>query len=437
MTGILIRGRLLSFHDEPSEGSDGCAYIEDGAVWVSGGKITAAGEYSELAKQVPDGVETIDHRPNLILPGFIDTHIHYPQAQMVGSPAPDLLTWLNTYTFVEEQKFGDPDHASRIASRFFDVLIGHGTTTAAAYCSVHPESVDAYFGEAQRRGLRMIGGKVMMDRNAPDALCDTPVSSYDDSKAMLEKWEGVDRLHYAITPRFAITSSPEQMEAAQALFGEHPDVFVQTHLSENHKEIAFSMELYPEAKDYTDIYFRYGLLSRKTLLGHCIHLSKRETGVLAETGAVAVFCPTSNLFLGSGLFNFGALRGHDPAVNVAIATDIGGGTSYSMLRTLDEANKVLQLQGQCFSPFYAYYQATLGNARALQLEQSIGTLDAGSDADLVVLDCNANPALRLRMETATTLEEELFAMQTLGDDRTVAEVYVAGEPAKSTIKTQA
>lgn len=437
MTDKLIRGRLLSFYDEPAEGADGCTYVEDGAVWVSGGKIKVSGDYGDLVGKVADGTETIDHRPNLILPGFIDTHLHYPQAQMVGSPAPDLLTWLNTYTFVEEQKFGDPAHASRIASRFFDLLIAHGTTTAAAYCSIHPESVDAYFGEAQRRGLRMIGGKVMMDRNAPDALCDTPKSSYDDSKALLQKWDGVDRLHYAITPRFAITSTPEQMAAAQALFEEHPDVYVQTHLSENHREIEFSMELYPQAKDYTDIYFRYGLLGRKTLLGHCIHLSERETGTLAETGAVAVFCPTSNLFLGSGLFNFAAQRGHRPAVNVALATDIGGGTSYSMLRTLDEANKILQLQGQCFSPLYSYYQITLGNARALELEHAIGTLDAGSDADLVVLDCNANPAMSLRMETATTLEEELFAMQTLGDDRTVAEVYVAGEPAKSTIKTLA
>ena len=438
MTKLLLRGRLLTFHEEPLEGeasADAYSYYEDGGLLLEDGKIAAIGDYAALRAGEGRNVETIDHRPHLIMPGFIDTHIHFPQMQVVGSYAGALLEWLNRYTFVEEQKFSNQGHPERIAEAFFDELIRHGTTTAAAYCSVHKPSVQAFFAESHRRNLRMVAGKVMMDRNAPPGLLDTAQSGYDDSKALIDTWHGKGRQLYAITPRFAPTSSPEQLEASGTLAREHPDLHIQTHLSENTAEIAFVAELFPWSRNYTHVYEHYGLLGPKTLLGHCIHLTDAEIGAIAGNRSVAVFCPTSNLFIGSGLFDLARLRACEPAVRNAIATDIGGGTSYSMLRTLDEGYKILNIQGQRYHPLRSFYQATLGNARALSLENLIGTLSIGSEADCVVLDARATPAMRTRMETVETLVEELFLMQTMGDDRTVAEVYVAGKPAKSVLGT--
>jgi guanine deaminase len=431
MTEVLIRGRVLTFVAEP-QGIDDTAsyhYFEDGAVLVRDGKIVDTGTYADIRKVAGANAEIADHRPNLVLPGFIDTHLHFPQTQAIASYGAQLLEWLNTYIFVEEQKFARAAHAAAVAERFMDELLSNGTTTAAAYCSVHPESVDAYFAAAEARGMRMIGGKVMMDRNAPEALRDTAQQGYDETKRLIEKWHGRGRAHYAISPRFAITSTPEQMEMSQALVSEHPECFVQTHLSENRDEVAFATSLYPEAKDYTDIYARYGLLNERMLLGHCIYLSDREISVLAETGAVGVFCPTSNLFLGSGLFDRD--RFDRLGARWSMATDVGGGTSFSMLETLAEAYKVLHLQGQRLTPFSSFYRMTLGNAQALGLEQHIGSLHSGADADIVVLDSGAKPAMEYRMQTATSLAEELFILQTMGDDRSVAEVYVAGKPKKA------
>jgi guanine deaminase len=430
MTRTILRGRVLTFVSEP-QGLDDAAsyrYLEDGAVVIADGKIVALEDFSSV--QVGDA-QVIDHRPHLILPGFIDTHLHYVQSQMIASYAGSLLEWLNDYTFVEEQKFSQQGHAGSVASAFYDELIRNGTTTAMAYCSSHPRSVDAYFAEAEKRNMLMVGGKVMMDRNAPEALCDTAQSSYDDTKALIERWHGRARGLYAISPRFAITSTPEQMEMARALVAEHPECYVQTHLSENDAEIKYSMELYPDAADYTGIYEDFGILGPKTLIGHCIHLNHRETRVLAETKSVAVFCPTSNLFLGSGLFDRERLM--MAGVRIGIASDIGGGTSYSMLRTLDEGYKISQLRGQRLTPFNSFYMMTLGNARALSLEGTIGTIAPGCAADLVVLNAGATPAMALRMATVTELYEELFLLQTLGDDRSIAEVYVAGARAKSTL----
>ncbi|AFL49578.1 guanine deaminase [Sinorhizobium fredii] len=430
MSDLLIRGRVLTFVREP-EGIDDTGayrYYEDGAVLVVNGKIGGVGSYSDIAKQAGERVQIADHRPNLVLPGFIDTHLHFPQTQAIASYGAQLLEWLNTYVFVEEQKFKEPQHAAFIAGRFMDELLSNGTTTAVAYCSVHPESVDAFFTAAEERNMLMIGGKVMMDRNAPDALRDTPMQGYEETKQLIGKWHGRGRAHYAISPRFAITSTPEQMEMGRALFAEHPDCYVQTHLSENKDEIAFATSLYPEAKDYTDIYARYGLLGRRTLLGHCIHMSDREISVLAETGAVGVFCPTSNLFLGSGLFDRD--RFDKLGARHSVATDVGAGTSFSMLETMDEAYKVLHLQGQRLSPLRSFYMMTLGNARGLDLEHRIGSLHVGADADIVILDSRAKPAMQLRMQVASSLAEELFVLQTMGDDRCVAEVYVAGLPMK-------
>jgi len=426
MSDLLIRGRVLTFVSEPQGIDDGDSYrfYEDGGVLVRNGKIAGVGCYGDVARQAETGVRIADHRPHLVMPGLIDTHLHFPQTQAVASHGAQLLEWLNTYIFVEEQKFEASEHAAFIAGRFMDELISNGTTSAVAYCSVHPESVDAFFNAAEERNMLMIGGKVLMDRNAPESLRDTPQRGYDETKRLIDRWHGRGRARYAISPRFAITSTPQQMEMSRALVAEHPDCYVQTHLSENRDEIAFATSLYPQARDYTDIYARYGLLGRKTLLGHCIHLSDRELSVLAHTGAVGVFCPTSNLFLGSGLFDRD--RFDKLGARHSVATDVGAGTSFSMLETMAEAYKVLHLQGQRLPPLKSFYLMTLGNARALELEHRIGSLHIGADADIVVLDSRAKSAMELRMQVVSSLAEELFILQTMGDDRCVAEVYVAG-----------
>ncbi|QPC88458.1 guanine deaminase [Mesorhizobium sp. NBSH29] len=429
----LLRGRTLSFLRWPDSAEDhgACAYEEDGAVLIADGVILAAGSYAGVKAKASPSAIVVDHHPHLILPGFIDAHVHFPQMQVIASYGAELLDWLNTYTFPEEQKFVDLQHGRRIARLFFDEILRNGTTTVAAYCSVHKSSVEAFFGEAHQRNMLTIAGKVMMDRNAPEALTDTPQSGYDDTKALISLWHGKGRQHYAVTPRFALTSSPAQMEMAGALMREHPDLHMQTHLSENHAEIAYALELYPNAGDYTAIYERYGLTGPKALFGHCIHLSEREADALSDSGSVAVFCPTSNLFLGSGLFDYQRLRTRQKPLRIAAASDVGGGTSYSMLRTMDEGYKVIALNGEKLNPLASFWQLTRGNAEALSLAARIGTLEPGTDADLVVLDSSATPAMRLRMETVGTLAEELFLLQTLGDDRAVREVYVAGKAMKA------
>jgi len=435
MTVKLLRGRLLSFKRAPQSLSDqeSYSYETDGGLLIEGGKIIAAGSYAEVKAKAPDDAEEIDHRPHLIMPGFIDTHLHFPQMQVIASYAANLLEWLNTYTFPEECRFVETAHAQKIATHFYDELIRHGTTTAVAYCSVHKTSADAYFAEAMKRGMCMVGGKVMMDRNAPQGLLDTPEMGYDETRAVIAEWHGKGRNHVAITPRFAITSTPAQMKAAGALAREFPDLHIQTHLSENHDEIRYTCELYPEAIDYTDIYARYGLLGRKTLFGHCIHLSDREADAMSEAGSIAVHCPTSNLFLGSGLFPLKALSRRDKPVRIGVATDIGGGSSYSMLRTMDEAYKIQQLLGERLNPLDSYYHMTLGNAEVLSLADSIGTLETGTDADIVVLNAAATPAMALKVDVVKTLVEELFLLQTMGDDRSIVETYVAGNAMKAAL----
>ncbi|WP_299362236.1 guanine deaminase [uncultured Paracoccus sp.] len=422
----LIRGRVLGFHADPAETTTSYAWHEDGAILIEDGRIVAVGDHADLARA---GVAEIDHRPCLVMPGFIDPHIHFPQVQVIASWGAQLLDWLTTYTFPEEARFADPDHAARMAEAFLDQLIAHGTTTACAFGSVHPGSVDALFAAAAARDMALIAGKVMMDRNAIPAVQDSARQSYDDSKALIGRWQGSGRLRYAITPRFAITSTPEQLAAAGALAAEHPDLHIQTHLSENRDEIDYTLRLYPQARDYLDIYDAHGLLGPNSLMGHAIHLSPREIARMAETGTRAIHCPTSNLFLGSGLFDEAGLRA--AGVVSGVATDVGGGTSYSMLQTLNESYKVLQLRGQNLHPLAAFHWATRGNAIALGMQDRIGTLAPGSDADLVVLDCRATPAMALRAERIGTLAEELFLLQIMGDDRAVVQTYVAGRPAKA------
>ncbi|MDQ2091008.1 guanine deaminase [Marimonas arenosa] len=426
MSRTLLRGRVLSFHAAP-QGADDSAftYLEDGALLIEDGRIVKRGSHTEL-KGLAE--LEIDHRPHLLMAGFIDAHVHFPQVQVIASWGEQLLDWLENYTFPAEMGFADPVHAAEMARIYYDLLCAHGTTTAASYCSVHAASAEAYFAEAARRNMCMIGGKVMMDRGAPEGLRDTPQSGYDDSRALIENWHGKGRAHYAITPRFAITSTPEQLEAAGALAAEYPDCYVQTHVDENLNEIALAAELYPGAHDYMGIYEKFGLLGPRSLMGHCIHMTAREIRVLAETGAKPVFCPTSNLFLGSGLYDDAGLRRQ--GVHGAIATDVGGGTSYSMLQTMNEGYKVLQLQRQQRHPFEMFHWITRGNAVALGLEDRIGTLEPDTDADVVVLDARATLEMRLRAETVETLAEELFLLMILGDDRAVVQTYVAGEAMK-------
>ena len=431
MTETLLRGRILTFHAEPAGPDDTGAYsyIEDGAVLMRDGLIVATGAHNTVAPQAA-GATVVDHRPNLLMAGFIDTHIHFPQVQIVASWGSQLLDWLNGYTFPAEAEYANAQHARAMAGRFCGLLADHGTTTAIAFCSVHPSSAEALFSEAADRNMRIIAGKTMMDRNAPETVLDTPQSSYDDSKALIEKWHGKGRASYAITPRFAITSSPQQLELAGALASENPECYVQTHLSENHDEIAFTAELYPEARDYLDVYEGYGLLGSRTFLGHAIHLKDREISAIAETGAHPVFCPPSNLFLGSGLFDDAGLRAR--GIQSGIATDIGAGTSYSMLQTLNEGYKILQLQDQKLHTLRAFYWITRGNADTLGLAHKIGTLDAGTEADIVVVNARATVAMDLRMDRAETLSDELFIIQMMGDDRAISQTYISGIAQKAT-----
>jgi guanine deaminase len=429
---VALRGRLLWFIDDPATAGEAASLrqIEDGIVVVADGIIRACGPADEILARAGDGLAIIDHRPHLVLPGLIDAHIHFPQTRAIAAYGAELLEWLERHVFPEELRYGESAHAEPAARFFLDELLANGTTTAAVFCSVHPQSAEALFAEAARRNLRLVAGKVMMDRNAPAALCDTPERGYEESAALIGRWHGRARLRYAISPRFAITSSPAQLEAAGALARAHPDCPVQTHLAESLAEIRAVRRLFAEAGDYTGVYERFGLLGPKSLLGHCIHMSEREWGALNRAGAVAVFCPTSNLFLGSGLFDLAQAR--DPArpVRVAVATDIGAGTSYSMLATMGEAYKVCRMRGQALDPLAAFHMMTRGNAMALGLGDRIGALEPGREADIVVLDPRATPAMAHRLERAGGIVDELFTLITLGDERAVRETYVMGVPSK-------
>ncbi|WP_341523260.1 guanine deaminase [Pseudomonas sp. G.S.17] len=400
-------------------------YFADGLLLVENGKISAIGDAADLLGALDAEVEVIEYKDALITPGFIDTHIHLPQTGMVGSYGEQLLDWLNTYTFPCEKQFADPAHAAEVADIFLKELLRNGTTTALVFGSVHKESVEAFFQAAEKLDLRMIAGKVMMDRNAPDYLTDTPESGYADSKALIERWHGKGRLHYAVTPRFAPTSTPEQLTLAGQLLTEYPDLYMQTHISENLQEVEWVKALFPERSGYLDVYDHFKLLGQRSVFAHGVHLCDAECARLAETGSAISFCPTSNFFLGSGLFNLPMAEKHK--VNVGMGTDVGGGTSFSILQTLNEAYKVMQLQGAKLSPFKSLYLATLGGARALRLEDKIGSLQPGSEADFLVLDYHATPLLSYRLKQAKNIEETLFVLMTLGDDRTVQETYSAGQ----------
>lgn len=421
-----IRGAFLSYTGNPFKEEVASTYRHesDGLIVIDGGKITYAGPYA--AGRIPAGVTPEHHRDELIVPGFIDAHVHYPQTPMIGAYGKQLLDWLNQYTFVTEQRYHDKDFARHIAKIFLREQLRAGVTTPITYATVHPESVDAYFEEAEALGLRTGTGKVLMDRNAPAALLDTARTGYDQSKALAAKWHGRGRFFYVVTPRFAPTSTPEQLEAAGALYKEIPGVYMQTHLSENQNEVGWVAEIYPDSKNYLDVYDRYGLVGPRTLFGHAVHLVEAEWKRMAEAGATIVHCPTSNLFLGSGLFHLERALVSSNPVRTALGSDVGGGTSLSPLITLNEAYKIAQLRGYSLSAHHAFYLATLGSARAIYQDQHIGSIEAGKDADLAVLDFKATPLLAERQSYAQTLEERLFVLMTLGDERAIEATYVAG-----------
>lgn len=398
--------------------------FEDGLLVVEDGIVVAAGDAKSLLPDLADGVPVTDYRGKLIVPGFIDCHVHFPQLDIIASYGEQLLDWLNRYAYPAEAAFADVDHAREIAAVFLDELLNNGTTTALVFGTVHPHSADAIFEAAQSRGMRLIAGKVLMDINCPEELRDDPASAYADSKALIERWHGKDRLGYAITPRFALTSSEEQLAAAGRLAREYPDVWIHTHLAENKAEVAEIAEQYPNSRSYLDVYDKFGLLRERAVFAHCLHMNDEDRQCLSTKGGAAAFCPTSNLFLGSGLFDLRAMR--NTKVRCGMGSDVGGGTSLSMLRTASEAYKVLHLQDQALPAASALYLATLGAAEALYLEDKIGNFEAGKEADFVVLDPAGTSISKRRTDVAATVEETLFALTMLADDRNIAATYVAG-----------
>jgi guanine deaminase len=423
-----IRGAALTFTGDPFlEDVESCMRYESDALVVMGnGRIADFGPAAQVASRLPAATRVTHYADALITAGFVDAHVHYPQTEIIASHGKQLLDWLNDYTFPAEQAFADAGHARRVARFFLRECLRAGTTTAAVFCTVHPGSVDAFFEEAEKRGMRMLAGKVLMDRNAPAALRDTPQSGYDDSKAALQRWHGRGRLLYCVTPRFAATSSPAQLDAASALWREHPGTYLQSHIAENRSEIAWVRELFPDRSGYLDVYDHHGALGPRAIYGHGIWLNESEWARCHQTGTAIAHCPTSNTFLGSGLFQLHDARKAARSVRVALATDIGGGTRFSMLATMHEAYKVAQLNGRTLTAAQAFYLATRGGAHALYLDDRIGSVAIGMEADVVVLDLKSTPLIAGRMRRCRDLAEALFVQMTLGDERAVRATYVAG-----------
>ncbi len=424
-----LRGPLLTFKGDPfTMGDEACVFINDALVVINDGHFEQVGDAQTLLSSLSDDVPLIEYSDqHVMMAGFVDCHVHYPQTQIIGAFGEQLLDWLNQYTFIAEQQFADKSHADRVAGVFLDECLRAGTTTAAVYCTVHPQSVDAFFEAASLRNMRMIAGKVLMDRHAPEALLDTAIRGYDESKTLINKWHGHGRNLYAITPRFAPTSTAEQLEMAGALWQEYPSCYIQSHVSENKEEVSWAGSLFPQCHGYLDIYDHFGLIGQRAVYGHGIWLTESELQRCHESGTAIAHCPTSNGFLGSGLFDiFNTIKRERP-VAVGLATDLGAGTSFSMLQTLNEAYKVSQLNGHSLSAMQAFYLATLGGASALDLDSQIGSVEVGKEADLVVLDLCSTEAINFRMQYVKDITEALFVQMIMGDDRAVAATYVAGK----------
>lgn len=421
-----LRASILHCLADPGEGSKPAAweYFEDGLLAVHDGRIVDAGPADAVRARLPADIEVTDYAGKLIVPGFIDCHVHFPQLDIIGSYGAQLLDWLNQYAYPVEAKFADPDHAREVANAFVDELLRNGTTTALVFGTVHAHSADAIFEAAEARNMRLIAGKVLMDSNCPEELRDSPDSGYAESKALIERWHGKGRLGYAITPRFALTSSPEQLAAAGKLADEYPDTWIHTHLAENMDEVEQIARQFPDSRSYLDVYEQFGLVRERAVFAHCLHMNDQDRASMAANRAAAAFCPTSNLFLGSGLFDLTAMR--EAGVCCGLGTDVGGGTSLSLLRTASEAYKVLHLREHALPATQALYLATLGAAEALRLEDKIGNFEEGKEADFAVLDFKGSNLTARRCAAASTIEEKLFALMTLADDRNVAATYVEG-----------
>jgi len=423
-----IRGALLTFAGDPflADPKTACRYERDALVVIENGRIVDCGAADHVAKRIPPGTPITRYEDALISAGFVDAHVHYPQLPVIGAGGKPLLGWLDAYTFPAESRYADAEYARTVAARYFDENLRHGITTAAVFCTVHPESVDALFSEAVRRDMRMIAGKVLMDRHAPADLLDTATRGYDESKALIARWHGRDRLAYAITPRFAATSTPEQLDAAAALWRETPGAYVQSHVAENRAEIDWIASLFPAHRSYLDVYESFGLLGPRAVYAHGIHLDDTDLDRLHKTGTALAHCPTSNNFLGSGHFALHRIRDPKRAVKVGLATDLGAGTSFSMLRTMQAASEIAQFHGHPLSPFRAWWLATAGAAGALALDEAIGTVAPGRDADLVVIDLRSTPLIDFRMQRVDDIEEALAVQMALGDDRAIRATYVHG-----------
>lgn len=430
MTQRAIRAPAMTFRGDPFVLAPGDAlhYWPDALIVIENGKFLRIEDAETGLKTLPANVPVTHYADALICPGFIDAHVHYPQMQMIGAFGAGLLEWLDKYTFVAEQDFADADHAHDVAGRFLRELLRAGTTTASVYCTVHPQSVDALFEESERFNTRMIAGKVLMDRNAPEGLLDTAETGYAQSKALIARWHEKGRQLYCITPRFAPSSTEAQLEAAGRLWREHPGTYVQTHLCENQGEVEWVRELFPDRSSYLDVYDHAGLTGPRAIFGHAVHMDEADFACCHRTGSALAHCPTSNLFLGSGLFRMVDAKRIERPVRVGLGTDIGAGTSFSQLQSLGEAYKVAKLGGHALTPEQGFYLATRGGAEALRLEDRIGSLAPGFEADFVVLDLKATPLLEFRLSHARDLAETLFVLMTLGDDRAIRATYIAGEP---------
>ena len=425
--------RASIYHCIETNGNIEPIYFDDGLMVVNSesGRIVDIGSYSELTSYWDTSNNLIHFKDRLIMPGFIDTHVHYPQYKVIASFGTSLLEWLDKYTFVEEQKFSDKEYAVQIANLFLDELIKNGTTTVMTFCTSYKQSVDAFFTASEKRNLRMVAGKVMMDRNAPEELCDNPEDSYLDSKALIEKWHNKGRLRYAVTPRFALTSSQLQLEQASKLLNEYPDkngrkgVLLQSHLNENDEEIERVNELFPESKNYFGVYDDFGISGCNSVFGHCIHNTEEEYQKMAETGSKVSLCPTSNLFLGSGLFELEKLESY--GIDVSLASDVGGGDSFSMFQVMNEAYKVCRMNDFNLDPVKAFYLTTLGAAKVLNMDDCIGNFEVEKEADFIVVDLNATEIISQKNKISANINDILFNLMTLGDDRLIDEVYIMGQ----------
>jgi guanine deaminase len=419
------RSSILHFLKSPEEDLKNCyEYFADGLLVIENGKVKTLGNTSDIQKTLPPNTEIIDYTGFLLTPGFIDLHIHYVQTEIIASYGEQLLEWLNNYVFPTERKFSDKNHAKTTAFFFLKELLRNGTTTAAVYSSVHEVSADTLFSCADKLNMRILTGKTLMDRNAPDYLVDTPQKAYDESKRLIQKWHNKNRLSYIVTPRFAPTSTEEQLKVASTLMKEFKDVYLQSHISENINEVKWVKELYPWSKNYTDVYDHFELLGERSIFGHGIYLSDEEFQRFHDTKSVIAWCPTSNFFLGSGVFNLGKAKTFHN--RVGIGTDVGGGSSFSMLQTLSAAYKAAAIQNLKLSPLESFYYITLGNAKALSLDNKIGNFTVGKEADFVVLDLNCTPLIASKMAQAKNLEDKLFNLSVLGDDRAIHATYILG-----------